>query len=310
MVKCTEGINSMKTHAPVALFVYNRPWHTQQTVEALLANREAAKTDVYIFSDAPKNAAASQLVNEVRTYIKKVSGFQSVVIIERESNFGLARSIIDGVTGICNKFGRIIVMEDDLITSSHFLSYMNEALDKYENNEQVMQIAGYMFPVDLKIQEDSLFLPFTSSWGWATWKRAWDYFDEASIGFEQLVKNRNMKYAFNLNGNIDYFKMLKSQLSGQNNSWAVRWYLSVFLMKGVVLYPAKTLVNNLGFDGSGVNCVASSIEEDDIEEGFIVNSFPQSIEISKKYKELVKKIPKPKLNIRTIINSLKKLRKR
>jgi hypothetical protein len=300
----------MKTHAPVALFVYNRPWHTQQTVEALLANREAAKTDVYIFSDAPKNAAASQLVNEVRTYIKKVSGFQSVVIIERESNFGLARSIIDGVTGICNKFGRIIVMEDDLITSSHFLSYMNEALDKYENNEQVMQIAGYMFPVDLKIQEDSLFLPFTSSWGWATWKRAWDYFDEASIGFEQLVKNRNMKYAFNLNGNIDYFKMLKSQLSGQNNSWAVRWYLSVFLMKGVVLYPAKTLVNNLGFDGSGVNCVASSIEEDDIEEGFIVNSFPQSIEISKKYKELVKKIPKPKLNIRTIINSLKKLRKR
>ena len=155
--------------APVALFVYNRPWHTRQTVAALLANPESAQTPLYIFSDAPKNAAASKVVAEVRSYIRKIDGFKSVAIIEREVNFGLARSIIDGVTQLCEEHGRVIVLEDDLIIFPHFLAYMNAGLERYEHEDRVMQIAGYMFPMKLELAEDALLLPFISSWGWATW---------------------------------------------------------------------------------------------------------------------------------------------
>jgi len=290
------------SYAPIALFVYNRPWHTRQAVEVLLANKEAAQSRLYVFSDAARDAAAHQAVAEVRTYIRSIAGFRAVAIVERETNFGLARSIIDGVTRLCEEYGRVIVLEDDLVTSPHFLAYMNDALTRYENEERVMQIAGYMFPVNLDLEEDALFLPFTSSWGWATWERAWRSFDAQGTGFQQLADDKNLRRAFDLNGKYAYFKMLESQRLGKTNSWAVRWYLSVFLMNGLTLYPKKTLVGNLGFDGSGVNCVASSIEERAIDQDFRAISFPQLISVSDSYKLILGKLPKPKLNIRTLFN--------
>ena len=291
--------------APVALFVYNRPWHTRQTVAALLANPESAQTPLYIFSDAPKNAAASKVVAEVRSYIRKIDGFESVTIIEREVNFGLARSIIDGVTQLCEEHGRVIVLEDDLEISPHFLAYMNAGLTRYENEEKVMQIAGYMFPVALDLQEDALLLPFTSSWGWATWKRAWQYFDASGSGYQRLVEDKGLRHAFDLNGNYGYFQMLESQLRGETDSWAIRWYLSVFLARGLVLYPKITLVRNLGFDGSGINCVASTYKGNQIEKDFLVVAMPHQIAASDHYVELLQKLPKPKLNVRAVLNRLR-----
>jgi len=294
-------------YAPLALFVYNRPAHTKQTVEALLANSLAHETPFHVFSDAPKNAAASSAVAEVRAYIRTIAGFKSVTIIERDTNYGLARSIIDGVTSLCEQYGRVIVVEDDLITSPHFLSYMNDGLTRYEHEDRVMQIAGYMFPVSLKLDEDALFLPFTSSWGWATWERAWRHFDASGSGHRRLVEDRSLRRAFDLNGKYGYFKMLESQLRGETDSWAIRWYLSVFLMNGLTLYPKKTLVKNCGFDGSGVNCVASSIEAARIDQCFSVTRMPQQILVSERYADILGGLPRPKLNIKAIVNRVRHL---
>ena len=195
-------------------------------------------------------------------------------------------------------------MEDDLITSPHFLSYMNDALTRYEHEDRVMQIAGYMFPVNLELEEDALFLPFTSSWGWATWERAWRNFDATGAGRQRLVEDQTLRQAFDLNGKYGYLKMLESQLRGETDSSAIRWYLSVFLMNGLTLYPKKTLVGNFGFDGSGVNCVASSIEVSTIERDFRVVTMPQLVSVSDRYEVILQGFPKPKLNIRTMSNKV------
>ena len=294
-------------YAPLALFVYNRPEHTRRTVEALAANTLAGETPLHVFSDAPRDAAASQAVAEVRAYIRTIAGFKSITIIERDTNFGLARSIIDGVTSLCNAFGRVIVLEDDLVTSPHFLLYMNDGLVWYEHEERVMQIAGYMFPVSLKLDEDALFLPFTSSWGWATWERAWRHFDASGSGHRRLVEDQSLRRAFDLNGKYGYSKMLESQLRGETDSWAIRWYLSVFLMNGLTMYPKKTLVKNCGFDGSGVNCVASRIETDVIDENFRVTARPSTVSLSVMCEVVLGKFPNPRLNVGSMLNRARHL---
>jgi|AMFO01.1.fsa_nt_gi Predicted glycosyltransferases len=248
-------------YSPIALFVYNRPWHTQQTIEALLNNAEAAESDLIIFSDGSRDESVQKGVSEVRDYITSISGFRSVKIVEREKNLGLARSVISGVTEVVNKYGRIIVLEDDLVTSPCFLRYMNDALERYKDEDKVMQISGYMFPVDLDLDEDALFLPFTTSWGWGTWERAWNCFDASAKGYKALRKDRKLRKAFDLDGAYPYFKMLESQLRGEIDSWAIRWNLSVFMEQGLVLFPKKAMVKNIGFDGSGRHCGNSFLSQ-------------------------------------------------
>jgi hypothetical protein len=295
------------TRAPIALFVYNRPGHTRLTVEALLANTVATQTPLHVFSDAPRNESASLAVAEVRSYIRSIAGFKSVTIIERNTNFGLARSIIDGVTRLCQEYGRVIVVEDDLVTSPYFLEYMNSALDKYEEEEKVMQIAGYMFPGKIDAIEDALFLPFISSWGWATWKRAWEYFDPNSQGYDALSNDDALRDRFNLAGHYDYFKMLQAQRLGKSDSWAIRWYLSVFLRNGLALYPRITLVRNMGFDGSGVNCAVSDIAQEPIDVQFRVSSMPSDIEVSKLIESVFEHMPAPQLRIGSILNRARQI---
>lgn len=246
-------------YAPIALFVYNRPWHTQQTVEALKNNELAAESDLYIFSDAAKKPDAVAAVNEVRDYIKSITGFKSVSIIERDKNWGLANSIIDGVTRLCNELGRVIVLEDDLVTSPYFLEYMNTALERYQNDEKVMQISGHMFPIEVSVETDAVFLPMTTSWGWATWQRAWQYFDPIASGYEALKRDSKLRHRFNLDGAYNYYGMLGRQLQGKIDSWAIRWHLSVFIRGGITLFPVKTMVENIGFDGSGTHGAAKHL---------------------------------------------------
>ncbi len=290
--------------APVAIFVYNRPDHTRQTVEALAANALAAQTPLHVFSDAPRDEAARRSVEEVQSYIRTITGFKSVTIIERATNFGLARSIIDGVTSLCDAFGRVIVLEDDLVISPHFLSYMNDALTRYEHKDQVMQIAGYMFPVEVDIHEDALLLPFITSWGWATWSRAWRNFDAEAKGYERLVDDRLLRDRFNLGGHYDYFKMLRAYREGTVDSWAIRWYLSVFLHGGLALFPKKTLVSNLGFDGSGVNCAVSKIEQPPLDMTFQVFSMPEQIKASEAQAAILDHLPVPTLSVASMANRL------
>lgn len=251
--------------APIALFVYNRPEHTRQTVEALLANAEAAQTSLHIFSDAPRNEAANQAVAEVRSYVRCIAGFKSVAIIERETNFGLARSIIDGVTRLCEEYGCVIVVEDDIVTSPYFLAYMNDALALYEHDERVISIGGYQYPVKATLPE-TFFLKGADCWGWATWKRGWDLFESDGRVLLQELTQHKLTHRFDFDGAYPYTKMLKNQIKGKNNSWAIRWYASAFLKDKLTLYPGRSLVLNIGNDNTGVHCSTTSAFTGDISE--------------------------------------------
>jgi hypothetical protein len=242
---------------PIALFVYNRPEHTRRTVEALQKNVLAQESDLIVFSDAPKSETQVGMVQEVRLYIRQIKGFKSVTIVERESNLGLARSIIDGVTATANKYGRIIVLEDDMVTSPYFLSYMNEALEKYAGEDRVVSIHGYVYPVDQPLPE-AFFLPGADCWGWATWSRGWTCFNRDGQFLLDELKRRKLIRAFDFNGAYPFSKMLERQIKGTNDSWAVRWYASAFLADKITLYPGRSLVHNIGNDNSGTHCGESA----------------------------------------------------
>jgi len=248
--------------APIILFVFNRPEHTIQTVQSLQKNKLAYDSDLYVFSDGwrvfsdnPENTKKEKnIVHEVRNYIKTISGFRNITLVESDTNLGLSHSIISGVTEIINKYGSAIVLEDDLITSLHFLDYMNASLRFYENNKQVMQVSGYMFPVEMRSDYDNVLLPFTASWGWGTWKRAWEHFDAKAKGWEKLDHDIKLKKRFDFNGTYPFSEMLKAQMKNEIDSWAIRWYWTVFRAKGLVAFPKSSYVVNIGMDGSGVNC--------------------------------------------------------
>lgn len=238
--------------SPIVLFVYNRPWHTQQTIEALQKNELAPESELFIFSDAAKNNSAINKVKEVRNYIKDLAGFKKVIIIEREKNLGLANSIIDGVSKIVNEYGKIIVLEDDLVTSPYFLKFMNEALEMYQNEERVACIHGYIYPIENL--PETFFIRGADCWGWATWKRGWDIFESDGQKLLDEAKQHNLQKEADFDDNYGYTKMLRDQINGKNNSWAVRWYFSAFLKGTLCLYPGKSFVQNIGNDDSGTHC--------------------------------------------------------
>jgi hypothetical protein len=243
----------MSRPAPIALFVYSRPLHTQRTIEALAANIDADKSDLFVFSDAPAGDSAASGVAEVRRYLRTVRGFRSVEIIERETNHGLARSIIDGVTRLCDAHGRVIVVEDDLLTSRWFLRYLNDGLDMFADDQQVASIHAYLPPL-ARPPEGNFFMYGTDCWGWATWQRAWKGFvADGEELLRRLAVHPRRRY-FDYVGNWPHTTMLKGYLAGRNNSWAIRWHASAFLDGKLTLHPARTLVANIGLDGSGTHC--------------------------------------------------------
>lgn len=246
-----------RERVPVALFVFNRLDHTRRTIESLKNNVLARDTDLFIFSDARKSESQIKSVAEVRQYIKEIDGFRSVTITERRSNMGLARSIIDGVTTTVNKYDRVIVLEDDMLTSPYFLSFMNDALEKYADESRVISIHGYVYPVE-KALPDTFFLPGADCWGWATWKRGWSCFNGDGRFLLDELRRRNLLAAFDFNGSYPYSDMLVGQINGLNDSWAIRWYASAFLANKLTLYPGQSLVHNIGNDNSGTHCGESA----------------------------------------------------
>ncbi len=254
----------MSNLAPIVLFVYNRPDHTQRTLTALAANSLAIESDLIVYADGPKKPEHAAAVGHVRDFVRSVSGFKSLRMIERAENFGLAKSIITGVSEVCAEHGRAIVMEDDLLVAPQFLTFLNRGLERYATEPKVFQISGYMFPVVTESPSDGLFLPLISCWGWGTWQRAWSQFDPSAAGYMQLERDPELRARFNLDGNYDYFGMLRDQIEGRIDSWGVRWLLSVFLKSGVVLYPRVSLVQNVGIDGSGTHGAGTARLQDDL----------------------------------------------
>jgi len=238
--------------APIVLFVYNRPWHTKQTIEALQKNELAIDSHLYIYSDGAKDEASKDSVDEVREYIDSVDGFRSITIIKQEKNRGLANSIIDGVTKIVNKYGHIIVLEDDLVTSPYFLKFMNKNLTLYRDDKRVASIHGYIYPIDNL--PDIFFIKGADCWGWATWDRAWSIFERDGDILLKELQDRRLKKEIDFNGSYPYVQMLRDQIDGKNNSWAIRWYISTFLEDMLTLYPSRSYIENIGIGGESTHC--------------------------------------------------------
>jgi hypothetical protein len=251
-------INENIKYAPIVLFVYNRAAHTEETVKALLKNKECSESELYIYSDSAKNSDQHDSVEKVRNYIRSVNGFKNVTIREQEVNRGLSASIINGVTEIVNKFDRVIVLEDDLIVSPYFLDFMNRSLEKYESDDRIACIHGYIYPVDTELPT-VFFLKGADCWGWATWKRAWNIFEPDGKKLHRELQERNLQSEFDFDGSYPYYKMMEDQSNGLNQSWAVRWYASVFIKGMMTLYPGKSLVHNIGLDSSGTHCSDTDI---------------------------------------------------
>lgn len=241
------------TPAPILLFVYNRPEHVRQCIASLQANELAAQSPLFIYSDAAKTPESREGVEQTRQFIRTIQGFKEVTIIEREQNWGLARSIIDGVTTQVNRFGRVIVMEDDLIAAPYFLQFMNDALETYKDEPRVGHIQGCDFTQDASLP-DTFLIKWTGSWGWATWDRAWKLFNPNGKELLRQLEERNLTRRFDFNGTYGYTRMLRRQIEGKNNSWAIRWNTSLFLADILSLNAGRSLIQNNGFDGSGTNC--------------------------------------------------------
>lgn len=211
------------------------------------------QSPVIVYCDGPRNDSEIDSVAATRALAKTLLGERAEYHFS-EANLGLSRSIIAGVSDAVDRFGCAIVVEDDLELHPTFLTFMNQALDRYANDEKVYQISGYQFDVpELKNATSALFLPFTVSWGWATWQRAWAHFDPMATGWESLRSDKSLRRKFNLDGVYDYATMLVRQMSGLRDSWAVRWYWTAFQAKGLVLFPPVSLVSNTGFDGTGTH---------------------------------------------------------
>ena len=258
--------------APIALFAYARPVHTRRAVESLLRNPQAQNHDLIAFSDAARTPDKQATVDEVRAYLATISGFRSVTIHHRPRNLGLANSIIGGVTQVLAEHELIIVLEDDMVTSPHFLAYMNEALERFADNERVISIHGYVYPVQQTLPE-AFFLSGADCWGWATWRRGWRLFNPDGRALLEELQRRDLLKDFDFNGAYGYSQMLVGQIKGANDSWAVRWHASAFLAEKLTLYPGRSLVHNIGNDNSGTHCGDSDSHDAELSQTLIDLSF-------------------------------------
>jgi hypothetical protein len=243
--------------APIALFAYNRPLHTRRLVGSLEQNPEARSSDLYVFSDGARDASAEPAVREVRDFARGISGFRTVTIVERQHNLGLADSIIEGVTTLCERHGQVVVLEDDLVVSPHFLRFMSDSLSLYAEQPRVMHVSACAYPVKHSLTTDTYFLRVPLCWGWGTWDRAWRSYRRDLSLMAEFTKR--MRHEFDFDGTYSYWQQLALNKSGHIRTWFVFWYAALYLSGGLALFPREPLAQNLGFDSTGVHCGATGV---------------------------------------------------
>lgn len=243
--------------APVALFVFNRPFHAWIALESLKRNPEAEKSDLWVFADGPRGSADEENVKQTRAVFQQVSGFRSVHFFFNEHNAGLSKQIISGVNQVLRDHDRIIVLEDDLLLSPHFLAYMNDGLKMYAFDSLVASIHGYVYPVSHPLPE-TFFVKGADCWGWATWKRSWENLETDGRKLQRSLQKRGLIPAFTYEGRAPFKSVLSGQIKGRNDSWAILWHASIFKRGGLTLYPGRPLVRNIGFGSGGTHCYGVS----------------------------------------------------
>lgn len=290
---------------PIILFIYNRPNHTKQTLEALSNNTLASQSDLFIFADGPKNTASKEQLESIKQ-TRKVAASEnwckSVTLIESETNKGLARSIIEGVTEIINKYGKAIILEDDIITGKYFLEYMNEALEKYQGNKEVWHVTGWRDPIKHTKKNKAYFYPTMDCWSWATWADRWQYYKKDAAYYKSIFTD-SMKKAFNIDGADPYMWLqIEENISGKINTWAIFWYATIFLKHGLCIAPTTSLCKNIGFDNSGVHCSENQAQTIETSIDYKITNFPKRVHINtleyKRNKNFLRKIKyKQKIDI-------------
>ena len=237
--------------ATIAVFAYRRPHHLQACLDALSSNDIASESKVHIFVDGPKGPKDIDLVEEVADVATQASGFRSVQISRSRINLGLSKSVTTGIDTVLKAEDRIIVVEDDILTSIHFLSFMNDHLEQYSNDARVASVHGYVYPHPQGILPETFFVKGADCWGWATWKRAWKFFNPDGEFLLAQLRLHELINEFTFNGFAPFDDMLLDQIAGRNDSWAVRWHASALLADMLTLYPDQPMAVNIGEDGSG-----------------------------------------------------------
>ena len=301
--------------SPIVLFAYNRPTHTQRTLDALAANPEAKASELFIFCDGPKTKITDdelENINQVIAVANSEKRFKKVEVRVAQVNKGLADSIIDGVTETVETYGTVIVLEDDIETSSGFLKYMNDALNTYRDNESVMHISGYMYPNAQKLPE-TFFYNVPLCWGWATWSRAWKHFNNDGVYLWNQLKRQHLLSSLDKFGSDYLSSQLADNITGKLHTWFIKWHASVLLQNGYTLYPKQSLVQNFGFDNTGEhNGVHTEFNHNnlihaiDVNPAELVENKDAELLITNFYKS-VKEKPKSKSIKRTIKYKLRKL---
>lgn len=238
--------------APIVIFSYNRPEHLRQTLDALAKNDLASHSDLFIYCDGVKPTASDEQLTRIsknRQVAHAASGFKSVSVIEREKNYGLADNIVSAVTEIVTQYGRIIAFEDDIVTTRGCLTYLNDALELYKDDEQVMHISAWMYPNKGQFPTTFFYDTPYPAGGWATWKRAWDYFNPDTADHVRYWQD-NWK-EFDIEGENHLSKQLLMNYDGTLKTWFIKWYSSMHRIGGLCLYPGTAMSNNIGWDDSG-----------------------------------------------------------
>lgn len=246
-------------YAPIVLFVYNRPEHTKRTVEALLSNPEAKNSDLFIFADGPKPTitdAGFKKLKDTREYIHQISGFKRIVIDESEVNRGLAEATIRGCSLVIEKYGKMIMIEDDDVPTPFFLHFMNECLRRYEDNNKVWSVCGFVDSnaMPSKFGDEAFFVNRPSSWGFGTWKRCWDKVIWDKDILRGIFRHKDIIRGFDKWGGRDHYHTMYNLLLNQNSSWSIRYHFAAYLSDSYSIYPIKSLIENIGLDGSGTHC--------------------------------------------------------
>ena len=244
--------------SPIALFVFNRPTHTKKVLDKLALNKEAKNSELFVFCDGLKRNASDALkiaVQETRSLIDAENRFKKITIYRHDENIGLAKSIIFGVTKVLSIYDKIIVLEDDIVPEKGFLKYMNDALNLYHYVDEIGCIHAWNYSFKKNyIKESTFLLRGADCWGWGTWKRSWDLFESDGNKLRLEIEKKHLIYSFNRNGTHQFYDMLKDQIDGKNDSWAIRWHASLFLANKYCIWPKYPIVKNIGLDGSGTHC--------------------------------------------------------
>lgn len=255
MTDFVVGHGAVVECSPVAIFCYRRPMHLERTIRGLMECPEFSRSNIFVFCDGPRGDDESAAVEATRALAKKLLGDRAEYVFS-ERNRGLAASIISGVSAVLERFETVVVVEDDLVVSPYFLEFMNDGLRLYADDERVASVHGYVYPVSSGFPE-TFFLRGANCWGWGTWHRAWRHFQADGRVLAKELRKRGLVRTFNLENSYPYYRMLLNQAAGRNNSWAIRWHASAYLKNMLTLYPGRTLVENIGMDGSGDHCKQS-----------------------------------------------------